>query len=314
MNSNSGISRFSIIIMAACTPLTINSEDMASDANKYHPEKMCFDNLSQPFYPLSDQDCLLKNFEFELNPDQFVNLPTLSFEDVSNSSSEYRTVAITGSRISDQDKPGTLSDLITESTKSTKAVPFIESHEIAIQKTTIPTKKLCYVQQRFICRMMIDDNKMCNNSFTSLSNLKKNHNIHTQKNNNTVHTCNICGKTFRKKDQFRIHNENYHFAPKSHTCAICNTGFSQSGFLKNHMRIHTGEKPYVCKICGIGYTRNYTLKIHLKKHYIESSQNLRKQPFTLSKPIIPHKITRFCATCATQPKNEKFEQRYFLIQ
>ena len=47
---------------------------------------------------------------------------------------------------------------------------------------------------------------------------------------------------------------------------VCSKGFTQSGDLKIHKRVHTGDKPFVCDVCSKAFTRAGYLKEHKKIH------------------------------------------------
>uniref|UniRef100_A0AAY5F186 C2H2-type domain-containing protein n=1 Tax=Electrophorus electricus TaxID=8005 RepID=A0AAY5F186_ELEEL len=100
------------------------------------------------------------------------------------------------------------------------------------------------------------------------------------------HGCLLCGKTFSRVGNLRIH-QRCHTGEKPYGCLHCGRRFSHSGNLQKHKRVHTGERPYRCPQCS----KSFCQSSHLKKHqmiHTEMAYCLIYKP--------KNKIT-FCTAC-----------------
>ncbi|XP_067870031.1 zinc finger protein 536-like [Heterodontus francisci] len=55
-------------------------------------------------------------------------------------------------------------------------------------------------------------------------------------------------------------------APPAFRCQVCGQGFTQSWFLKGHMRKHKDSFDYGCQVCGRRFKEPWFLKNHMKVH------------------------------------------------
>ncbi|XP_072027863.1 PR domain zinc finger protein 14-like [Amphiura filiformis] len=83
---------------------------------------------------------------------------------------------------------------------------------------------------------------------------------------NRGYPCQLCQRSFEKRDRLRIHILHVHEKHRPHVCSVCGKSFSQSSSLNKHLRVHSGERPYRCTFCSKSFTASSILRTHLRQH------------------------------------------------
>ncbi|XP_071506804.1 uncharacterized protein [Diadema antillarum] len=73
--------------------------------------------------------------------------------------------------------------------------------------------------------------------------------------------CKVCRKSILK-GWMKIHMR-VHTGEKPFQCEVCSRCFTQKWSLNQHMRLHTGEKPFQCKVCSRCFSQKSSLKRHM---------------------------------------------------
>ncbi len=83
--------------------------------------------------------------------------------------------------------------------------------------------------------------------------------------------CNICLKSFSQtgylKQHMRLHQGmQVTQGKKAHTCLICGKSCSCASVLKKHLLTHSGKKTAKCHICQKSFSQECYLKLHMRLH------------------------------------------------
>lgn len=92
------------------------------------------------------------------------------------------------------------------------------------------------------------------------------------------HSCEFCGKLFRRSQDLNAHVKSVHAELTNQEllrCEVCCKTFALASYLKRHMRTHTQERRYKC-VCGEGFNFNVSLKAHKAKcvHFLHSAEDV----------------------------------------
>nr|XP_045593858.1 zinc finger protein Xfin-like isoform X2 [Procambarus clarkii] len=85
--------------------------------------------------------------------------------------------------------------------------------------------------------------------------------IHTLPTEEFPYVCSICGKNFRKHQEF-VRHQRGHTQEKNYKCDLCGAGFPLKSALDKHVLVHTGERPFKCDICLKSFRQSAALVRH----------------------------------------------------
>lgn len=114
---------------------------------------------------------------------------------------------------------------------------------------------------------------ICSKTFRGKGNLKMHMVIHTGE---RLFSCSYCGANFSRYSSQRRHEQVIHSnAPIQVICDVCSKTFSEKGYMKLHMRIHTGERSYSCSYCEAAFTQPGTRNRHERIQHLKTSDEFK---------------------------------------
>ncbi|XP_012141060.2 uncharacterized protein LOC100877695 [Megachile rotundata] len=115
-------------------------------------------------------------------------------------------------------------------------------------------------QQKFHC-------KECKMSFAWKSTLNKHIASNHRPEGPQRFACDICKKMYSTSSQVNEHVKRDHLKERNHVCSLCGKSFFKKYDLKIHNRIHTDERPYVCRACGKRFHHRSHIIRHERIHF-----------------------------------------------
>uniref|UniRef100_A0A182MPH5 C2H2-type domain-containing protein n=1 Tax=Anopheles culicifacies TaxID=139723 RepID=A0A182MPH5_9DIPT len=131
------------------------------------------------------------------------------------------------------------------------------------KENSLKTHLVLHVGKKFRC-------KFCNKSFAKGSFLRKHLEEHEVPESKRQYACTVCSKKFTTMSHLNDH-ELIHSNEKPHKCNHCERSFRQKQQLKVHTYQHFG-KPFQCTYCDMAFTSPSRLQAHVNKHHPKREQ------------------------------------------
>lgn len=120
---------------------------------------------------------------------------------------------------------------------------------------------------------------ICHDRFAQANNMKKHiANFHTLEGLEPKYECNLCQKKFKAEGYLKIHMK-YHTGDKEFACEQCPKTFITKSELVQHVNYHNGIKQFKCDICQKEFFQAPHLKHHMKMHASGKKQCLSCKRF-----------------------------------